>query len=81
MYDFMHCARSAIGDGIIGNIKPKHFWFTEDCIVTWTMVGNTKLEAWGFWNWDVKEKSAFGDEDEEADGSTPFKATKQATPL
>jgi len=23
--------------------------------------GKHKVEAWGFWNWDVKVKSAFGD--------------------
>lgn len=37
------------------------------------------MEVWDFWNWDIKEKSAFGDE--EAGGRTPFKATKQVTPL
>lgn len=28
------------------------------------MVGSTKMESWGFWNWDVKEKSALGDEEQ-----------------
>lgn len=44
--------------------------------MTWVMVENTKMKAWGFWNWDVRE-ICFGDE--AADGSTSFKATKQIT--
>lgn len=34
--------------------------------MTWVMVGNMEMEAWYFWNWNVKERSAFGDEDGES---------------